>query len=286
MELKPYICSIFAFVIALNICYAVMASQPEDTPPADNNNQPSGQEVVEEAQTAQITLPKEILVEKDSSVMMLVPAGQFWMGLKEGPTHHDAQPHKLYIDAFYMDKCEVTNRQYNKFVEETGHKKPFYHNDPRFSDHMFPVIGVDWEDAAAYAKWAGKRLPTEAEWEKAARGGLHGKKYPWGDDLDKEKANYHSMLSTPVASYNPNGYGLYDMAGNVWEWVSDFYSPNYYTMSPLSNPQGPKYGVRFKVLRGGAFNTSWQSLLCGHRHSYDPTLSHYFIGFRCAKDIE
>lgn len=230
-------------------------------------------------------LPKEILVEKDSSVMMLAPAGSFWMGIKEGTTHHDAPFHKVYIDAFYIDKSEVTNRQYAEFIKETGHKEPNYWHDPRFNDPMFPVVGITWQDAVAYAEWAGKRLPTEAEWEKAARGGLDGKKYPWGDELSNEYANYHNMISKQVASCSPNGYGLFDMAGNVWEWVADLYAPSYYETAPLTNPKGPEIG-RYRIIRGGAFNTSGQSLMCGHRHYYDPELSHYFIGFRCVKDID
>ena len=275
MDSIKYYFLVFAILIGINVSAFAIESQTEEDASANSK---------QELNTFQ-EQPKEINIEKDGSVMMLVPAGAYWMGLRVGTTHHDAPLHKVFIDAFYMDKCEVTNRQYRKFVEETGHREPYYFNDPRFNDPMFPVVGVNWYDAVAYAEWAGKRLPTEAEWEKAARGGLESHLYPWGNELSKEYANYHSMTSKPVASYNHNGYGLFDMAGNVWEWVSDHYSANYYNMTPLSNPKGPTRGLR-RVQRGGCLNTSWQALRCGNRHSYDPDLAMYFIGFRCVKEIE
>jgi len=230
-------------------------------------------------------LPKEIQIEKDGSVMVLVPEGAFWMGKKKGRSTHDAIMHKVYLDSYYVDKCEVSNEQYAKFMEDTGYYAPNYWDDGRFNDPKFPVVGVTWYDAVAYAKWAGKRLPTEAEWEKAARGGLETFSFPWGDSMSKDDANYHSMSATPVASYKPNGYGLFDVSGNVWEWVNDIFLSTYYTASPYKNPQGPKEG-RYRVMRGGAFNTSPAALECGHRYSYDTTLTMYFIGFRCVKDIE
>lgn len=230
-------------------------------------------------------LQKEILIEKDGSVMMLIPAGDFWMGLKGGATHHDSKLHKVYLNAFYIDKCEVTNEQYSRFLKETGHREPLYWTDSRFNKPRLPVIGVTWYDAVAYARWAGKRLPTEAEWEKAARGGLEAKRFPWGDELDKEYANFYTSITSEVATYKPNNFGLYDMAGNVWEWTSDWYDKDYYRKSPLINPTGPESG-RYRVIKGGAFTTGAATLECGHRYYYPPQASFYFIGFRCVKDIE
>ena len=128
--------------------------------------------------------------------------------------------------AFYMDKYEVANAQYRKFVQATGHRAPTYWDDDDFNQPNQPVVGVSWHDATAYAKWVGKRLPTEKEWEWAARGSLVGKEYPWGDqEPSSSRANYGSKVGKPTAvgSYPANGYGLYDMAGNVYEWCQDWY---------------------------------------------------------------
>ena len=138
----------------------------------------------------------------------------------------NAPVHRVELDEFYMDSREVTNGQYGVFMEQTGHRKPGYWSSSSYNQANQPVVGVDWNDAVAYAKWAGKRLPTEAEWEYAARGGLAGKRYPWGDEgATAEKANYGRNVGKPavVGSYPANGYGLYDMAGKVWEWCQDWY---------------------------------------------------------------
>ncbi len=283
MKLIKYSFLSYAFFIGIIFCVNAFADINEPILDAVSKYEKDEEDGKSEA----ANLPKEIRIEKDSSVMMLIPAGSFWRGIKIGTTHHDAPLHKVYLKSFYMDKSEVTNSQYATFLKETGFRPPLYWNDPRFNDPMFPVVGVRWKHAVAYAEWAGKRLPTEAEWEKAARGGLEAKNYPWGDEIGvaEEHANFHSMQAKPVASYSPNGYGLFDMAGNVWEWVADYYGANYYNMAELSNPPGPEEG-RNRIVRGGAFNTSGQSLMCGHRHYYDPNLSMYMIGFRCAKDVE
>jgi iron(II)-dependent oxidoreductase len=131
-------------------------------------------------------------------------------------------------------------------MDATDYEAPSYWNDSKFNAPNHPVVGVSWDDAVAYANWAGKRLPTEAEWEKSARGGLVGKKYPWGDTLTHDDANYSGTggkdkweHTSPVGSFASNGYGLYDMAGNVWEWCADWYFNNYYANSLKSNPKGP-----------------------------------------------
>jgi sulfatase modifying factor 1 len=219
------------------------------------------------------TLPQ--ITGKDGAPMVLIPAGDFQMGSNDSD---DEKPvHTVYLDAFYIDIYEVTNAQYKKFMDATKYKEPNYWNDSKFNAPNHPVVGVRWNDAVAYTKWAGKRLPTEAEWEKAARGGLVGKKYPWGDNLTHDDANYSGtggkdkwVNTSPVGSFAPNGYGLYDMAGNVWEWCADWYDSKYYASSPKSNPKGPSSGER-AVLRGGSWYFSFDSYLRVADRSY------YFI---------
>jgi len=221
--------------------------------------------------------------------MVLIPAGEFLMG--SGAKGDYSPAHKVYVDAFYIDQYEVSNAQYSRFCAETGHRLPFFWGmadfrcGPDYPNH--PVVGVSWRDAVAFAEWCGKRLPTEAEWEYAARGGLVGKAYPNGDELQPADGNYRvSDLGGPVAvgSYAPNGYGLYDMQGNVVEWVWDYYDPGYYAVSPSQNPRGPETG-RLRVIRGGG----WHSGTYCNRVYYRCALPHQWldiaVGFRCAKDL-
>ena len=222
----------------------------------------------------------EIIWQKDGAEMRLIPAGEFQMGSND---YNDEKPvHTVYIDAFYMDKYEVTVGQYKKFIQATGHKAPNWSSVSKYSPtDNHPIIYVSWNDAQAYCKWAGKRLPTEAEWEKAARGGLAGKKYPWGDSVDSSKANYGGNVgsTTPVGKYAPNGYGLYDMAGNVWEWCSDWYDENYYSSSPRENPSGAASG-KSRVVRGGSWSSLSNLMRAAYRLSL-PNLMSYHFGFRC-----
>ena len=180
-----------------------------------------------------VTTPTPVSATDD---MVLIPGGEFLMGSNYGGP--DETPiHKVYLDAFYIDKYEVTKLQFSEFLNEKGNQEEggvdwldtsdedclIEYRDgkyqPKSGYENHPVIEVSWFGARAYAEWAGKRLPTEAEWEKAARGGLVGKKYPWGDSIDSSKANYGENVgqTTPVGRYPPNNYGLYDMGGNVWE---------------------------------------------------------------------
>ncbi|MBC8231218.1 PEGA domain-containing protein [bacterium] len=220
--------------------------------------------------------------------MVLIPAGEFSMGSNDGDDHENPV-HTVYLDAFYMDKHEVTVGQYKKFLQATGHKAPNWSDVSQVSPtDNHPIIYVSWNDAQAYCKWPGKRLPTEAEWEKAARGGLVGKKYPWGDSIDSSKANYNWNVdsTTPVGKYPPNGYGLYDMAGNVREWCSDLYDKNYYSSSPRNNPPGAASGSS-RVVRGGSRLSTNSPLRAAYRYYYGPKHMHHGLGFRScvAQDV-
>jgi serine/threonine-protein kinase len=217
--------------------------------------------------------------------MVRVPAGNFLMG-SEKSDRNQRPPHKVFLDAFWIDQTEVTNGQYQQCVKDGGCGTPHeadYFKDAKYSDH--PVIYVSWDEALTFCIWAGKRLPTEAEWEKAARGD-DGRTYPWGNR--KPNAGLTNYLdnrksSTAVSSY-PAGaspYGAMDMAGNVWEWTADWYDPGYYKTSPVRNPQGSPTGDR-RVVRGG----SWFSLTeivvrTYYRKASIPEAQNYTTGFRC-----
>ena len=215
--------------------------------------------------------------------MVLVPGGKCSLGAEDGDP--DEMPiHEVYVDSFYIDVHEVTIGQYKKFMEATGHQKPLYWQ-PELDRSEDPVVGISWQDAAAYASWAGTRLPTEAEWGYAARGGsMHGK-YPWGDTPDTSYANFKSFGILPVKSLKPNGYGLYDMIGNVWEWCSDWYDSAYYYSSPVKNPRGPVAGTH-KVLRGGAWYCDDKEVRVTNRFFALPDAKNYNVGFRCVKSVK
>jgi len=218
----------------------------------------------------------------DGSVMVLIPAGEFIMGSDEGDS--DERPaHMVYLDGYLIDRTPVTWGQYVRFCEDTGREMP---SEPGFPlDETHPVVNVSWYDAAAYCKWAGKRLPTEAEWEKAASG-TDGRIWPWGNNGDPKKANTRGRGTTPVGSY-PAGaspYGVLDMAGNAWNWCADLYSAAYYTKGHDRNPRGPK-GGQDRALRGGSWYDDQVDARCANRLQYDPTGLDDFIGFRGARDL-
>lgn len=248
-----------------------------------------------------------------------IGAGEFFMGADDG--EDDERPrHRTYVDEFAIGVCPVTNAEYAQFVRETAHPSPavralpmmvtasaeadfrslasayFWTNGtPPAGRESHPVTLVGFEDATAYCVWlaakTGKavRLPTEAEWERAARGGIDGRRYPWGDSLDATCAHFLPASSVksergtaPVGSYPPNGFDLHDMAGNVWEWVADWYSPGYYERAQYVNPQGPETGL-MRVVRGGAWvNDDGRFLRCAYRHKLPPDSYSYSIGFRIA----
>lgn len=235
--------------------------------------------------------------------MVVIPGGTFYRGSKDG--NRDEMPrHHITLESFAIDIHPVTNEQFVRFLEVMGGEKDNNHQDIiRMRDSRIkriggklsiesgyvkhPVVGVTWYGAIAYAKWIGKRLPTEAEWEIAARGGLDGVLYPTGDDIEKTQANFFSSDTTGVMSYAPNGYGLYDMAGNVYEWCYDWYGYNYYEVSVQEpeNPQGPIQGV-YRVLRGGCWKSLKEDLRCSRRHRNNPGTVNGTYGFRCAAEVQ
>lgn len=239
-----------------------------------------------------------VMTGKDGAPMVLVPEGKFIMGSKEvnERVQSDEQPnHQVYLDAYYIDQYEVTTSRYAKFLQETKRTAP-----KRWSSNVLklhgskPVVGVTWRDAAAYCSWSGKRLPSEAEWEKAARG-IDQQIFPWGNnELNQEFANFGHCCDfesygslTDVGSFEKgkSPYGVYDMAGNVWEWTADWYDSHYYEKSPELSPKGPPNG-KFRVLRGGSWNTSPKTIRSTYRTSFKPTTWSGGIGFRCAQDTK
>ncbi|TKB75250.1 MAG: formylglycine-generating enzyme family protein [Nitrospira sp.] len=238
---------------------------------------------------------------------VLVPAGEFEMGAEGGPAEPDEAPkHKVDLDAFYISKHETTNAQYYVFVKTTGHRIPQNCCEPKNTlwrdgapiDRAgeLPVNNVSWDDAVAFCTWSGGRLPTEAEWEKAARG-TDGRPYPWGKEspTSGNRANFSfepvsfwegaaSLAVKDQYEFGVSPYGLYEMAGNVSEWVSDWYDPTYYKDSPSKNPKGPAEG-RTKVTRGGNWRENADSIRSANRNGkHNPDERRLFIGLRCAKD--
>lgn len=225
-----------------------------------------------------------------------IPAGCFQMGdaLSEGD--YDELPvHRVCLEGFSMDLYEVSNGAYRRCVaagaceaprEASSFGRSVYYGNAFYE--TYPVVHVTWDDASRYCRWAGKRLPTEAEWEYAARGGLHGRRYPWGDDAAGSWANYwdsgdaEDNDTNPIGIYPPNGYGLYDMAGNVYEWTSDLYDPDYYNVSPTHDPRGAETGA-FHTVRGGSWTSDTGAVRTANRVAYYGGYHSYSVGFRCAR---
>jgi formylglycine-generating enzyme required for sulfatase activity len=246
-------------------------------------------------------------------MMVYVPAGTFQMGSDEGDllARDEEKPqHEVYLDAFWIDRTEVTNLQYQHCVAEGPCSPPSssqsetrdsYYGNPEFDDH--PVIYVTWQQADTYCQWAGKRLPTEAEWEKAASWDAQtGTKrlYPWGNEFKGYLLNFCDANcpldgkntawdddhadTAPVYSYplGASPCGAWNVAGNVWEWVADWYDPGYYASSPGENPQGPDSGSR-RVVRGGAWGSHLRVVRTASRNDLEPSFASGFVGFRCAR---
>lgn len=233
------------------------------------------------------------LIGKDGAPMVLIPAGEFVMGSDKGD-QDEAPVHRVYLHAFYIDKFEVTNGRFAKYVEAIQSEPPW-----GFSDKSTPVIHADrpvrwvnWMDAMGYCLWSGKRLPTEAEWEKAARG-TDERIFPWGNDpptpvhaiygLKEGGAETVSVVGSHPMGQSP--YGVQDMAGNLYEWVMDWYADNFYTNSPAINPRGPSEGTA-KVQRGGSYLNTPYRLRSSFRTKGDPTEQDPNVGFRCAQDAQ
>jgi formylglycine-generating enzyme required for sulfatase activity len=226
----------------------------------------------------------------DEALMVLMPEGEFRMGRDDG-SYDEAPTHTVHLSGFWIDLYEVTNRQYKQCEDagscpshraDSASRESYYGNSEY--DH-YPVIFVSWDDAVAYCEWAGKRLPTEAEWERAARG-PDALVYPWGNDYDQSRVNANGVNddTTEAGDYadGVSPYGVYDMAGNVHEWVSDWYSDSYYAESPSENPTGPDSGER-RVLRGGGWDSDASAVQSTFRDSNTPDTQNPDIGFRCAQ---
>ncbi len=222
--------------------------------------------------------------------MLGIPEGWFWMGCEDG--RDDERPaHRVWVDAFEMAACQVTNADYARFLAATRHPPPLHWDDPNFNDPRQPVVAPSWFDAVAYCDWLSRvlgrryRLPTEAEWERAALGGVEGARYPWGGAPPESLPNYAQRWKTGperVALYAPNAYGLYNIGDNVHEWCADWYDPGYYARSPERNPKGPADGRR-RASRGGSWRHHIKVSRCAARSSIPPEFKYADYGFRVSR---
>ena len=248
------------------------------------------------------TVPADVTTPR----MLPIPEGWFQMGSLTGQDNE--QPlHRVWIDAFELAECQVTNAEYAKFLKATSHHPPPNWNDPNFSHPLQPVVAPSWFDAAAYCEWLNQicrnateraaaetasrhahfRLPTEAEWERAARGGQEQKQFPWGDEAPETLRNYSMRWKSapePVGQAERNAYGLCDIGANVHEWCSDWFSADYYQVSPERNPQGPAEGTR-RSSRGGSWRHYTKVSRCAARSSIPPEFHYADYGFRIARTI-
>ena len=226
---------------------------------------------------------------KDGVEYVWIPPGTFLMGAvpDDAEAYDDEWPrHRVRISkGFWLGQTPVTAAAYERFADQTGRGMPTapdFNHEWKHQDH--PIVNVSWADARAYCEWAGGRLPTEAEWESAARGGREGLKYPNCNELTKADARFRAKATCPVAQFHVNGYDLYDMAGNVWEWCLDWYDEGYYKDSPNSDPTGPETG-QWRVLRGGSWYGYPQVLRASYRYWFSPDFRVNVIGFWCAREV-
>jgi len=244
-----------------------------------------GVAIAQKINTPEIHHPKA--VGKDE--MVLMPAGEFFMG-SDSPyftSPHERPAHAVFLDSFFIDKYEVTQQQYRGVMGV---------NPSYWIGSDLPVHNINWNDAKKYCEKIGKRLPTEAEWEKAAKGGRNDNwagtsdaeslwEYAWIDDTALSSGERSGSRPHPVGTKKPNGYGIYDMSGNVLEWVSDWYRSDYYKTSPKANPPGPEKGLQ-RILRGGSWDSHLIEVRTATRNSRQPDYKDFMIGFRCARSPE
>ncbi len=223
--------------------------------------------------------------------LVLIPEGSFLMGSDSGQDC-ERPIHRVWMDVFFLAATQVTNAEYERFLSTTAALPPPFWADSNFNHPQQPVTGVSWFEASRYCEWLSSqsgrafRLPTEAEWEYAARGGLERKTFPWGDDPPQSLPNYAIRWQTgpePVARYAPNAFELYDICENVHEWCGDWYDANYYASSPEHNPRGPEAGQR-KASRGGSWRHYVKVSRCSARSSIPPDFQYADYGFRVACD--
>jgi formylglycine-generating enzyme required for sulfatase activity len=221
-----------------------------------------------------------------------IASGWFLMGSDTGQDV-EGPVHRVWVDSFAMAATQVTVEEYARFLDATGRKPPPYWGAPGFCHPQQPVVAVSWFDSAAYCDWLSAmtgsyyRLPTEAEWERAARGGIEGTDFPWGNDPPMSRAGYHDRWKTgpePVAQSQPNAYGLFEMCENVHEWCSDWFAGGYYPISPDRNPRGPEAGNR-KASRGGSWRHHIKISRCSARSSIPPEFQYADYGFRVVRDV-
>ena len=237
----------------------------------------------------------EILAIALEPTLVRIPAASFLMGSEKGQDC-ERPVHRVSIDSFLLAATQVTNEEYGRFLRATSRTPPPFWNHPNFNHSKQPVAGVSWHEAVHYCEWLNSqtgrayRLPTEAEWECAARGGLEQKQFPWGDDPPQSLPNYATRWQNgpePVAQYAPNAFGLYDIGDNVHEWCNDWYDPNYYEASPDRNPQGPDQSPMKparKSSRGGSWRHHVKVARCSARSSIPPDFQYADYGFRVASD--
>jgi formylglycine-generating enzyme len=221
-----------------------------------------------------------------------IPEGWFLMGSDTGQDN-ERPVHRVWVDAIELAECQVTNGEYARFVAACDYAKPPQWGDPNFSGADQPVVATSWFDAVAYCEWLSRttgkryRLPTEAEWECAARGGLEQKQFPWGDDPPESLANYAGRWKTgpePVGRAEKNAFGLYDIGANVHEWCADWFQADYYSVSSDRNPRGPESGSR-RASRGGSWRHYTKVSRCSARSSIPPEFRYADYGFRVARDL-
>lgn len=228
---------------------------------------------------------------EDGPKLVSIPAGWFLMGSEDGQDN-ERPVHRVWVDGFRLAECQVTNAEYAKFVQATGMEAPPLLDDPNFNHPQQPVVAVSWFEAVRYCEWLSGlhgthyRLPTEAEWERAARGGVEGELFPWGDTPPESLPEYGQRWVNgpdPVARHAPNRFGLYDTCQNVHEWCSDWFQADYYASSPQRNPRGPESGER-RTSRGGSWRHHIKVTRCAARSSIPPQFKYADYGFRVACD--